>query len=86
VPAPKGPNLPWPVKCSVQGMTLKSAVFLALIGTFLLTVLLAVGFVNDILGVTQGLIPPVRLVTSLVETFAGLTVVLFLYAFHRDQS
>jgi hypothetical protein len=69
-----------------KGMTLKSAAFLALIGTFLLAILLTFGLVNDILGVSQGLIPPVKLVTSLIETFAAITAVVFLYVFHRSQS
>jgi hypothetical protein len=66
-----------------QGMTLKSAAFLALIGTFLLAVLLAIDLIYDILGVAQGLIPPVKLVSSLIETFAAVTVVVFFYVFHR---
>jgi len=66
-------------------MTLKNAAFLALIGTLLLTILLAVGLINDVLGVARGLIPPVKLLTSLIEAFAGVTVVVFLYVVHRKQ-
>jgi hypothetical protein len=66
-------------------MSLKNAAFLALIGTLLLTILLAFGFINDALGVARGLIPPVRLITSLIETFAGVTAVLFFYVVHRRQ-
>jgi hypothetical protein len=67
-------------------MTLKSAAFLALIGTLLLTILLAMGLINDVLGVARGLIPPVKLVTSLIETFAAVSVLVFFYVFHRRQS
>jgi hypothetical protein len=67
-------------------MTLKNAAFLALIGTCLATIVLMVGFIADVLGVARGLLPAVRLVTSLVYAFAGLSVVVFLFAFHRAQS
>jgi hypothetical protein len=64
-------------------MTLKSAAFLALIGTFLLAVLLVIDLIYDVVGVAGGLIPPVKLVSSLIETFAAVTVVVFFYVFHR---
>jgi len=67
-------------------MSLKNAAFLAFIGALLLTVLLAMGSINDILGVSRGIIPPVKLLTSLIETFAGVTAVVFLYVVHRRQS
>ena len=40
-------------------MTVKTAAFLALIGTLLLTVLLAIDFVDSVLAVTRGLIPAI---------------------------
>ncbi len=67
-------------------MTLKNAAFLALIGALLLTVLLAMGSINDALGVARGILPPVKLLISLIETFAGITAVIFLYIVHRRQS
>ena len=67
-------------------MTLKNAAFLTLIGTLLLAILLVMGLINDVLNVARGLIPPVRLLTSLIETFAGVTVAVFFYVFHRRQS
>jgi hypothetical protein len=67
-------------------MSLKSAAFLALVGMILLTILLIFDFVNDVLGVAQGLLPAVRLVSSLIYTFAGLTVTVFFYVFHRAQA
>jgi hypothetical protein len=66
-------------------MNLKNAAFLALIGTLLLTVLVAMGFINDALGVARGIIAPVKLVVSLIETFAGVTAVVFFYVVHRRQ-
>ncbi len=66
-------------------MTLKNAVFLALVGAILLTILLLFGFVNDTLGVVRGLIPPMRLPVSLIEAFAGVASAIFLYVFYRDQ-
>ncbi len=75
----------WTSDCSAQCMRLKSAVFLALVGAILLTILLVFGCVNDTLGVVRGLIPAMRLPVSLIETFAGISAVVFLYVFYRDQ-
>jgi hypothetical protein len=66
-------------------MTLKNAAFLALIGMILVTILLAAGFVNDMFGVVRGLIPTMRMLTSFIYAFAGLSLVLFLYFFHKAQ-
>jgi len=52
-------------------------------GAVLLALLLLAGFINDLLGVARGLIPAMRLVVSLIETFAGVTGAIFLYIFHR---
>jgi hypothetical protein len=68
-----------------MGMNLKNAALLALIGALLLTILLAIWLVNDALGVARGFIAPVKLVVSLIETFAGVTAVVFLYVVHRRQ-
>jgi len=67
-------------------MTLKNAALLALIGTGLGTIVLMTGVIADVLGVARGLLPAVKLVTSLVYAFAGLSVVVFLFAFHQAQS
>jgi hypothetical protein len=67
-------------------MTLKSAAFLALTGTILLTILLIASLIGDVLGVVRGLIPAMRLLTSLVFAFAGLSVAVFFYVFHKTQS
>ena len=52
-------------------------------GAVLLTLLLLAGFVNDVLGVARGIIPAMRMVVSLIETFAGVTAAIFLYVVHR---
>lgn len=67
-------------------MNLKNAAFLALVGSVMLTVLLMAGFIFDVLNVLRGLIPAIRLLTSFIYAFAGLSAAVFLYAFHRAQS
>ena len=67
-------------------MTLKNATFLALVGMILVTILLVVGFIGDVLAIVRGLIPAMRLLTSFIYAFAGLSMVVFLYAFHKAQS
>ena len=67
-------------------MNLKNAAFLALAGTAMLTLLLLAGFIFDLLNVLRGLIPVTRLLTSFIYAFAGLSAVVFLYAFHKAQS
>ncbi len=67
-------------------MSLKNAALLAFIGALILTALLAMGLLNDALGVARGIIAPVKLLVSLIDTFAGVTAVIFLYVFHRRQS
>ena len=67
-------------------MNLKSAAVLALVGTGMLAVLLLAGFIFDVLNVLRGLIPAARLFTSFIYAFAGLSTVVFLYAFHEAQA
>jgi hypothetical protein len=67
-------------------MNLKTASFLALIGTLLLTILLAVNFIRDVLGVAEGIIPAMSLLAPLVYLIAALCATLFFYVFHRGQS
>jgi hypothetical protein len=67
-------------------MSLKSAAFLALIGTILLTILALVTLMNDMLAVSQGLLAPVRLLTSVILAFAALSVAVFFFVYHRTQS
>ena len=67
-------------------MTLKTAATLALIGTLLLTVLLAIDFVNSFLAVARGLIPAMLVLRTLIYLAASLTVTVFFYVFNRAQS
>jgi hypothetical protein len=67
-------------------MTLKSAALFALIGMILLAVLLAVGFIRDVTGFLAGAIAAMALLKSLVKLLASLSVVVFLYVFHKAQS
>ena len=67
-------------------MTLKSAAFLALIGTLLLTILLAVDFITTVSGVLADVVPAVALLRSLIHLFASVSVLVFFYVFHRAQS
>ena len=75
-----------PQSAYTPAMTLKNARFLALVGMILATILLVAGFIGDILGVARGLIPAMRLLTSFIYALAGLSMVVFLYAFHKAQS
>jgi hypothetical protein len=64
-------------------MTPKNTAFLALVGMVLVTIVLIAGLITDVLGVARGLIPAMRLLTSCIYVFASLSVVVFLYAFHK---
>ena len=67
-------------------MSLKTAGLLALIGTLLLTILLAVNFIRDVLAATEGIFPLMSLLPPLVYLIAALCVTVFFYVFHRGQS
>jgi hypothetical protein len=67
-------------------MTLKNAALLALVGVILATIVLVAGFVGDVLAALRGLIPATSLLTSVIYAFAGLSLAVFLYAFHRAQA
>jgi hypothetical protein len=67
-------------------MSLKNAAFLALVGTSLVTILLIAVLIGDALAVVRGLIPVMKLLTSLIYAVASLSVVVFLYAFHKAQA
>jgi hypothetical protein len=67
-------------------MTLKNAALLALIGTGLLTILLAVHFILDILNAARGLVPAMSVLTSFIYVLASLSLALFFYVFRRAQA
>jgi hypothetical protein len=66
-------------------MTLKGAALLALIGTILMTVLLAWTFVLTFLNALRGLVPAVTLFQSFIYAFGRFSVMLFFFVFHRAQ-
>lgn len=66
-------------------MTLKSASFLAFIGTAIVTLLLLWRLVSNIINVAQGLVAADVLLSSLVYAFGALTVALFFYVFQKDH-
>jgi hypothetical protein len=67
-------------------MTLKNAALLALVGTIVMTVLLAWNFVSNVLNVLRGVEAPVVLFASFIYAFGCFSVMVFVYVFHRAQS
>ena len=67
-------------------MTLKNAALLALIGTILLTALLVYDFIFVVLNVVQGLVPAVKLFSSLIYAFGAFSVAVFFFVFHKKQA
>jgi len=66
-------------------MSLQNAALFALIGMMVLTVFLAVDFIDTILNVASGLVPAVKLPTSFVHLLASLGLTVFLYVFRKAQ-
>ncbi len=67
-------------------MKLKDAALFALIGTILLTVLLAAGFIRDLVSFTHGAVAAITLLTSGIHLLASLSVAVFFYVFHKSQA
>ncbi len=67
-------------------MRLKNAALFALIGMILLTVLLAAGFIRDLLGLVSGVVAVIAVLTSGIHLLASLGAAVFLYVFHKAQS
>jgi hypothetical protein len=67
-------------------MTLRNAALFALIGMILLTVLLAAGFIRDVLGFVRGAVAVIALLKSGILLLASLSLAVFLYVFHEAQS
>ena len=67
-------------------MTLKNAAMLALVGTLLLSCLLALDFLNTLVGMLHDVIPVVAMMRSLIYLLASLSLTLFFYVFHKAQS
>ena len=68
-----------------RGMTLKSASFLALIGTALVSVLLIWGFISTLLNVARGLVAADLLLSSLIYAFGAFSVAVFFWVFYKQQ-
>lgn len=66
-------------------MTLKSAALLALVGTILLTILLASGCIVSVTGFLRGVVSAGAMLSSFIRVFATLTLVVFFYVFHNAQ-
>ena len=67
-------------------MTLKNVALLALLGTLLLTIVVAFDFVKVASGVLRDIVPPVTLLRSLIYLFASVSVTVFFYVFSKAQS
>ncbi len=67
-------------------MTLKGAATFAFIGSLLAAVLLIYYFVFDIISLSQGLIPLVKLFPSFIYALAALSLAVFFYAFRKSQN
>ena len=67
-------------------MTLKNAAFLALVGTLLLTILVALDFIHTVTGIVNDVIPMMALPRSLVYLIASVTLTVFFLVFHKGQS
>jgi hypothetical protein len=66
-------------------MTLKSAAFLAFIGTLILTVLLALDFFNIAVGVSRSVVPVITLLRAAIYLFAGFCVTVFFFVFSKAR-
>ncbi len=66
-------------------MNLKSAAFLAAIGTIILTALMLYDLFANMAEVLRGLIPAVVLFRSAIYAFASITVTIFFFAFYKRQ-
>ena len=66
-------------------MTLKNAALPALIGTLLLTILVAADFIKTVSGVLDGLVPAMALLRSLIYLLASLGVTVFFWLFSKTH-
>ena len=66
-------------------MTLKGAATFAFIGTLLAAALLIYDFLFDIVSLSRGLIPLVRLFPSFIYALSALSLTVFFFVFQRKQ-
>jgi hypothetical protein len=67
-------------------MNIKNAATFAFIGTLLAAALLIYDFVFDIISLSQGLIPLVKLFPSFIYALAALSLTVFFYVFRKTQT
>lgn len=67
-------------------MTLKNAALLALVGMILLTIVLAVGCIVSVTGFLGGVVSAAAMLASLIRVFAALSLAVYFYVFHKEQS
>lgn len=67
-------------------MNIKNAATFAFVGTLLAAALLIYDFVFDIISLSQGLIPLVKLFPSFIYALAALSLTVFFYVFRKTQS
>jgi len=66
-------------------MSLKTAALLALAAMILVSILSVMDLAVQITGVMSGVVPPVALFRSLIYAFAGVSLAVFLYVFHKQS-
>jgi hypothetical protein len=66
-------------------MTLKNAALLALLGTILLTILLAMSFIASLTGFMRGVVPAMSLLAALIRVLATMSLAVFFWVFHKAQ-
>ena len=64
-------------------MALKDAALLAFVGMLLVAVLSVWNLIFDVMNVLQGVLPAVKLISSLIYAFGAVTATLFLYVFQK---
>ncbi len=64
-------------------MALKDAALLAFAGMLLVAALSVWNLIFDVMNVLQGVLPAVRLISSLIWAFGAVTAALFLYVFQK---
>ena len=74
-----------PANVHTPTMTLKNAALLALIGTILVTALLAWVFLSNVVHVLRGVDAALVLFSSLIYAFGSLSLTVFIYVFYKAQ-
>jgi hypothetical protein len=66
-------------------MSIKTAALFALIGTILLTVVLALNFIRDVSALAAGAIAMAAFLVSLIHLLASLSVAVFFFVFYKER-